>query len=36
MNALVLIDSVVRQTTVLMAQLATSGGIRAPLAHLAN
>jgi hypothetical protein len=36
MNALVLIDSVVRQTTVLIAQLATSGGIRAPLARLAN
>ena len=36
MNALVLIDSIVRQTTVLIAQLATSGGIRAPLAHLAN
>lgn len=36
MNALVLIDSVVRQVTVLIGQLATSGGIRAPLAHLAN
>ena len=36
MNALVLIDSIVRQTTVLIGQLATSGGIRAPLAHLAN
>jgi hypothetical protein len=31
-----LIDSIVRQTTVLIAQLATSGGIRAPLAHVAN
>lgn len=31
-----LIDSVVRQTTVLIAQLATSGGVRAPLAHVAN
>jgi hypothetical protein len=36
MNAQVLIDSVVRQITVLIAQLATSGGIRAPVAHLAN
>ena len=36
MNALVLIDSVVRQTTVLIGQLATAGGIRAPLSHLAN
>jgi hypothetical protein len=36
MNALVLIDSIVRQTTILIGQLATSGGIRAPLAHLAN
>ena len=36
MNANLLIDSVVRQTTVLIAQLATSGGLRAPLAHLAN
>jgi hypothetical protein len=31
-----LIDAVVRQTTVLIAQLATSGGMRAPLAHVAN
>jgi hypothetical protein len=31
-----LIDSIVRQTTVLVAQLATSGGARAPLAHIAN
>jgi hypothetical protein len=31
-----LIDSVVRQTTVLIAQLATSGGVRAPLAHVAG
>jgi hypothetical protein len=36
MNAQVLIESVVRQVTVLIAQLATSGGIRAPLAHVAN
>ena len=36
MNAQVLIDGVVRQTTLLIAQLATSGGVRAPLAHIAN
>jgi hypothetical protein len=31
-----LIDGIVRQTTVLIAQLATSGGVRAPLAHVAG
>src|SRR5512133_1798607 len=31
-----LIQSIVRQTTVLIAQLATSGGARAPLAQVAN
>lgn len=31
-----LIQSIVRQTTVLIAQLATSGGARAPLAQIAN
>jgi len=31
-----LIDAIFRQTTVLIAQLATSGGIRAPLAHVAD
>ena len=36
MSVQVLIDSIVRQITVLIAQLATSGGIRAPVAHLAN
>ncbi len=36
MNAQLLIDNIVRQTTVLVAQLATSRGLRAPLAHLAN
>jgi len=35
-NSQVLIDSIVRQTTVLIAQLATAGGVRAPLAHMAN
>ncbi|MCA9537601.1 MAG: hypothetical protein KC620_01860 [Myxococcales bacterium] len=36
MNVARLIDAIVRQTTVLIAQLATSAGMRAPLAHLAN
>ena len=36
MNVHFLIDTIVRQTTVLIAQLATSGGLRAPLAHVAN
>lgn len=36
MDARFLIDAIVRQTTVLIAQLATSGGIRAPLAHIAD
>lgn len=36
MNVKILIDSIVRQTTVLLAQLATAGGVRAPLAHVAN
>jgi hypothetical protein len=36
MNVRLLIDGIVRQTTVLIAQLATSGGLRAPLAHVAG
>ncbi len=36
MNVNALIDAVVRQTTILVAQLATSAGARAPLAHVAN
>jgi hypothetical protein len=36
MDATVLIDAVVRQTTVLIAHLATATGSRAPLAHTAN
>lgn len=36
MNVNHLIDAIVRQTTVLIAQLATSAGARAPLAHVAN
>lgn len=31
-----LIDEIVRQTTLLIAQLATAGGVRAPLAHIAD
>src|SRR5688572_18551114 len=36
MNVQLLIDAIARQTTVLIAQLATSGGVRAPLAHVAD
>lgn len=36
MNLQTLIDAIVRQTTVLIAQLATAQGVRAPLAHVAN
>lgn len=36
MDAQLLIDSIVRQTTVLIAQLATAVGVRAPLAHVAD
>jgi len=36
MNVTVLIDSIVRQTTILIAELATASGTRAPLAHIAN
>lgn len=36
MNLLLLIDAVVRQTTILIAQLSTTFGARAPLAHVAN
>jgi hypothetical protein len=35
-NVNLLIDALVRQTTVLIAQLATTAGARAPLAHTAN
>jgi hypothetical protein len=35
-DAKLLIDAIVRQTTVLIAQLSTSSGIRAPLAHVAD
>jgi Mn-dependent DtxR family transcriptional regulator len=36
MNTKALIDGLVRQTTVLIANVATSAGLRAPLAHVAN
>jgi hypothetical protein len=36
MNVGLLIDAVMRQTMVLIAELATSGGLRAPLAHVAS
>ena len=36
MNVQLLIDAIVRQVTVLIAQLATAGGLRAPLARIAN
>jgi len=35
-NVNLLIDAIVRQTTVLIAQLATTAGARSPLAHTAN
>lgn len=36
MNSRLLIDAFVRQTTVLIAQVATTAGVRVPLAHVAN
>ena len=36
MDTQVLIDSIMRQTTVLIAQLSSAAGLRAPLAHLAD
>jgi hypothetical protein len=36
LNAKLLIDAMVRQTMILIAQLATTAGIRAPLAHVAD
>jgi hypothetical protein len=36
MNLKLLIDGIVRQTTVLIAQISTSSGVRAPLAHVAD
>lgn len=36
MNPQLLIDAIVRQTTVLIARLSTSEGVRSPLGHIAN
>jgi hypothetical protein len=36
MDLKLLIDGIVRQTTVLLAQLSTTAGVRAPLAHVAD
>lgn len=36
MNVKLLIDTIIQQTTVLIAQLATTAGLRAPLSHVAN
>lgn len=36
MSVPLLVAALVRQTTVLIAQVATTGGVRAPLAHVAN
>jgi hypothetical protein len=36
MNTRLLVDAIVRQTTVLIGQLSTAAGIRAPLAHVAD
>ena len=36
MNVRLLIDGIVHQTTVLLAQLSTAAGVRAPLAHVAD
>src|SRR5690349_24211912 len=36
MNPQLLIDAIVRQTTVLIAQLSTTAGVRAPLARVAD
>lgn len=36
MNLKLLIDGIVRQTTILIAQLSTASGVRSPLAHVAD
>jgi hypothetical protein len=36
MNPQILIDAIVRQTTVLVARLSTVEGVRSPLGHIAN
>jgi hypothetical protein len=35
-NLRLVIDGIVRQTTVLIAQLSTTSGLRSPLAHVAD
>ncbi|MEY2931925.1 MAG: hypothetical protein RL033_2674 [Pseudomonadota bacterium] len=36
MNSKLLVDAIVRQTTVLIAQVCTAAGVRGPLAHIAD
>lgn len=36
MNPQILIDAIVRQTTILVARISTMGGVRSPLGHIAN
>ena len=36
MNSRLLVDTIVRQTMVLIAQVATTEGARTPLAHIAS
>ena len=36
MNVRLLVDGIVRQTTILIAQLSTASGVRSPLAHVAD
>lgn len=36
MNSKLLVDAIVRQTTILIAQVCTAAGVRAPLAHIAD
>ncbi len=36
MNVQLLVDDIIRQTTVLIAQLSTAAGLRAPLSHIAD
>jgi hypothetical protein len=36
MNERILIDAIVQQTVVLLAQLSTTDGVRSPLSHIAD
>ena len=36
MNPQILIDAIVRQTTLLIARISTVEGVRSPLGHVAN